>query len=76
MARDSLLTFAPTIDKKRVTVLKRENVPIEPGSSGVRIQVQCDMMLEGFRPTRIVRYYPEAWPLSRPPREEQYFGHE
>jgi len=76
VARQSLMTFAPSIDKKRVTILNRQQVPIEPGSSGVQIQVQCDMMLEGFRPTRIVRYYPEAWPIVALPREEQYFGHE
>jgi hypothetical protein len=76
VARPSLMTYAPTIDKKRARILKRESVPIEPGSSGVRIRLEVDMMLEGFRPTRIVRFYPQDWPLIALPREEQFFGRE
>lgn len=76
VARESLMTYDPVNDRKGGNILKVEKIPVEPGSSGVRIQVQCDMLLEGYRPRRVVRFYPATWKVVALPREEQFFGRE
>ena len=42
--------------------------------SGVQIKVKPDLLLEGYRPGKIVRVYPSGWPVIALPREEQFFG--
>jgi len=74
VARESLLTYDPVNDRKRGPILSVKEVPTQPGSSGVQIQVRPDLLLEGYRPKRIVRVYPSAWPVVALPKEEQYFG--
>ena len=74
VARQSLLAYDPVNDRKRGPILNVKQVPVEPGSSGIQIQVQPNLLLEGYRPKRIVRVYPSAWPVVALPREEQYFG--
>lgn len=76
VARESLMTYDPVNDRKGGNILNVKKVPVEPGSSGVRIRVQCDMLLEGYRPRRIVRFYPATWKVVALPREEQFFGRE
>ena len=76
VARDSLMTYDPVNDRKGGPVLDIVKVPVQPGSSGVQIRVRCDLLLEGFRPRRIVRFYPATWKVVALPREEQYFGRE
>ena len=76
VARDSLMTYDPVNDRKGGPVLEVKKVPAEPGSAGVRIRVQCDQLLEGFRPNRVVRFYPPTWKVVALPREEQFFGRE
>ena len=76
VARESLMTYDPVNDRKGGNILQIKKVPLEPGSSGVQIRVQCDMLLEGYRPRRIVRFYPATWKVVALPREEQYFGRE
>ncbi|QDT55101.1 hypothetical protein Pan44_31430 [Caulifigura coniformis] len=76
VARESLMTYDPVNDRKGGNILEIERIPVEPGSSGVRLRVQCDMLLEGFRPRRIVRFYPATWKVVALPREEQFFGRE
>lgn len=76
VARESLMTYDPVNDRKGGNILDIKKIPVEPGSSGVRIRVQCDMLLEGFRPRRIVRFYPATWRVVALPREEQFFGRE
>jgi hypothetical protein len=71
---ESLMTYDPVNDRKRGPVLEIKTVPLQPGSSGVQIQVQPDLLLEGYRPGRIVRVYPGSWPVIALPREEQFFG--
>ena len=34
------------------------------------------MMLEGFRPKRVVRFYPATWKVIALPKEEEFFGRE
>jgi hypothetical protein len=43
------------------------------GSSGIQIRFDTDLVIEGIRPTRIVRVRPADWPNVRVPREE-YLG--
>ena len=76
VARDTLMTYDPVNDRKRGKIFEMKKVPKEPGSSGVQIQMKVDMMLEGFRPRRVVRIYPYGWNVIALPREEQYFGRE
>ena len=43
------------------------------GSSGIQVQFETDLVIEGIRPTRIVRIRPASWPQVQVPREE-YLG--
>lgn len=74
VALENLATFDPVNDRKSGPVLDIQRVPIQPGSSGIQIQVQPGLLLEGYRPKRIVRVYPSGWPVIALPREEQFFG--
>jgi hypothetical protein len=47
------------------------DVPL--GSSGIQIRFETDLIIEGIRPTRVVRVRSGAWPLVNVPREE-YLG--
>tara|TARA_R110002072_G_scaffold145460_1_gene291920 strand:+ start:59647 stop:60858 length:1212 start_codon:yes stop_codon:yes gene_type:complete len=76
VAHESLMTYDPTNDRKGGNILKISKVPVAPGCSGVQIQLECGMLLEGFRPTKIVRFYPASWEFVTLPREESYFGRE
>lgn len=76
VALPSLMTYDPVNDRKGGNILKIEKIPAGTAGSGVQITVQCDMMLEGFRPRRIVRFYPATWKVVALPREEQYQGRE
>ncbi|MCB1277958.1 hypothetical protein [Prosthecobacter sp.] len=76
VARESLMTYDPVNDRKRGGILEVKKVPVEPGSSGVQIKLRMDLMLEGYRPNRIVRFYPPTWKVIALPKEEEYFGRE
>jgi hypothetical protein len=76
VARDSLMTYDPENDRKGGNILDVKKIAVEPGSSGVQIRVKCDMLLEGFRPRRIVRFYPATWKVTGLPREEKFEGRE
>ncbi len=76
VARESLMTYDPVNDRKGGNILHIGKVPVEPGSSGVQIKVKCDLLLEGYRPKRIVRFYPATWKVNALPREEQFSGRE
>lgn len=76
VAMASLMTFDPVNDRKTGSVLEVKTIPIEPGSSGVQLKLKMDMMLEGYRPKRIVRFYPETWKVIALPKEEEFFGRE
>jgi hypothetical protein len=44
------------------------DVPL--GSSGIQIQFETDLIIEGIRPTRVVRISLASWPQVQVPREE------
>jgi hypothetical protein len=50
-----------------------KDVPL--GSSGIQIRMKVDLVLEGFRPGKIVRIRPLNWPDDAVPREEYTAGH-
>ncbi|MCC9609408.1 hypothetical protein LOC68_05360 [Blastopirellula sp. JC732] len=57
------------MDGKIVAVEKiEENPPL--GSSGIQIQFEVPLILEGFRPGRVARIRPQNWPNVKPPMEE------
>ncbi len=76
VARDSLMTYDPVNDRKGGNIVKFSSTSQQPGSSGVQIHVKCGMLLEGFRPGRVVRFYPANWEVVALPREERYYGRE
>lgn len=76
VARECLMTYDPVNDRKGGNILHIGQVPLEPGSSGVQIKVKCGMLLEGYRPRRIVRFYPATWKVIALPLEEQFHGRE
>jgi hypothetical protein len=76
VARDTLMTYDPVNDRKTGSVLEVKKIPVEPGSSGVQLKLKMDMMLEGYRPKRIVRFYPPTWKVIALPKEEEFFGRE
>ena len=76
VARRTLMTYDPLNDRKGGNILKTNKVPVRPGCSGVQIQVQCGMLLEGYRPGEVVRFYPASWPFVALPKDERYHGRE
>jgi len=74
VAEENLLTYDPVNDHKSGPVLDVRDVAKQPGSSGMQIDVRVNLLLEGFRPTRIVRVYPAGWNVIALPKEEQLFG--
>ncbi len=72
----NLLSYDPQNDRKGGNILEHTNVPPAPGSSGVQLKVKVSMMLEGYRPRRIVLIQPATWIYRTLPVEEQLFGRE
>jgi hypothetical protein len=44
------------------------------GSSGIQIQFDTDLIIEGIRPGRVIRIRPQNWPKMQIPREEYLFN--
>jgi len=76
VARESLMTYDPVNDRKNGSILEVKKIPDLPGSGGLLIRLGMPLMLEGYRPKRIVRFYPSSWKVNALPKEEQYFGRE
>ena len=76
VALPSLMTYDPVNDRKGGNILAITKIPPEPGSSGVQIKVKCDLMLEGFRPRHLVRFFPATWKVVQLPQEERFAGKE
>jgi hypothetical protein len=68
----TLRTWWQEHDKKGGPRVALEQIPDPPpGSSGIRLKIRCDELLEGFRPARIVRVRPHSWPAPKLPPEER-----
>lgn len=76
VARSTLMTYDPLNDRKGGNILQTNKVPIVPGCCGVQIQLQCGLLLEGYRPGESVRFFPASWEFVALPKEEQFFGRE
>jgi hypothetical protein len=76
VAEPNLLTYDPQNDRKGGEILESKTVPAAPGCSGVQLRVKCSMLLEGYRPRRIVIVQPSTWVYRSLPLEEQLFGRE
>ncbi len=72
VAEPTLRTWWQNHDKVSGTVVKRRNLDNPPpGSSGVELDIEIPVLLEGFRPGRFVRIGSAmgAWPNAKPPTE-------
>lgn len=69
MARETLMTCDSVTERKTDGVLEVKKILIELGSSGMQIQLKMDLMLEGYRPKRVVRFYPATWKVNALPKE-------
>ncbi len=72
-AENTLRTWWPDHDGMDGRILSVETAEKDPplGSSGIQIQFEVPLILEGFRPGRIVRIRPQGWPNVKPPVEER-----
>lgn len=73
VAEESLRAYDPINDTKRAKIVEWKSVPVAPGCSGWQITLQPDLLLEGFRPGRIVRLFAGVWGVTDLPREEKLF---
>lgn len=71
VAEPSLRSYDQVNDRKSGPLLARTNVEKQPGSSGVQITFEPSLLLEGFRPGRIIRVFPSGWPVISIPLEER-----
>ncbi len=58
----------------RILDVTQASGEIPLGSSGICIQFETDLIIEGIRPGRIVRVRPQNWPKTQIPREEYLFN--
>jgi hypothetical protein len=77
-AENTLRTWWPDHDGMDGRITAVEKAAKEPplGSSGIQIQFEVPLILEGFRPGRIVRIRPQNWPNVKPPVEETVRSYE
>ncbi len=72
-AENTLRTWWPDHDGMdgRITSVERSGDKPVLGSSGIQLQFEVPLILEGFRPGSIVRIRPHNWPNVKPPVEER-----
>ena len=70
VAEPTLQIYDQVNDRKVGPILEKTEVEKQPGSSGVQIRVQPQLLLEGYRPGRIVRIFPMNWPVVTLPTEQ------
>lgn len=70
VSEPTLQIYDQVNDKKGGPILSVEQVEKHPGSSGIQVRVQPSLLLEGYRPGRIVRIFPSGWPVVTLPEEE------
>lgn len=71
-AEATLRTWWPNHDGMdgRITDVTKSDAKPKFGSSGIQVELQVPLALEGFRPGRTVRIRPHSWPKVKPPVEE------
>lgn len=73
VAEDNLRTWDQINDRKSGPITEVTRVPSGPGNSGYQLKIKPGMLLEGFRPTRIVRVWSSKWKVDDLPREEKLY---
>ena len=73
VAENTLRTYWQNHDgmEGKIETVTKPKGEIPFGSSGVQVQFSMNLVLEGFRPGRLVRIRPQVWPKIKPPVEEQ-----
>ncbi len=56
--------------KGSILEVQRRSQNPPPGSSGLQLRFETDLIIEGIRPGRVVRIRPRDWPQVNLPREE------
>lgn len=70
VSEPTLQVYDQVNDKKGGPILSVEKIDVKPGSSGIQVRVQPSLLLEGYRPGRIVRIFPSGWKIATLPEEE------
>jgi hypothetical protein len=75
-AENTLRTYWPDHDGMdgKITAVERTPGETASGNSGIQVTLEMNLVLEGFRPGRIVRIRPASWPKVKPPIEERIRG--
>lgn len=75
-AEDTLRTYWPNHDGMEGKIISLRKTDAQPpvGSSGIQVAFEMNLVLEGFRPGRIIRIRPQSWPKVKPPVEELIKG--
>jgi hypothetical protein len=73
VAEDNLRTWDQINDRKSGPMVQLLSSPPTPGNSGWRVRFQPSLLLEGFRPRRIIRVWPAKWKVDDLPKEERMY---
>ena len=73
VAEESLRSYDQINDRKGGGLVEIVNLPPAPGFSGVCLKIKPSMLLEGFRPQRIIRVFSGKWKVDDLPREERLY---
>ncbi len=79
VANEHLRSYLPNVTGRGATVEEFQSVPTNGfGCSGVRLVLQPELLLEGFRKGHIVRLFAPAWPIDAMPFGEGLYagGHD
>jgi hypothetical protein len=73
VANSDLRTHDQINDTARGPILEVFEASPSPGQSGIRLRFQPDILLEGYRPKRILRLFGAGWRIDDLPREERAY---
>jgi len=73
VAEASLRSYDQINDALTAAVVDVKTVPAPPGSSGVQLVFEPEIMLEGFRARRFIRLIAQRWRIDDLPYEERLY---
>lgn len=73
VANRDLRTHDQINDTARGPIVEVLDGPASPGQSGLRLRFQPDILLEGYRPGKILRLFGAGWRIDDLPREERAY---
>jgi len=76
VALDSLATFDTVNDRQRGPLKAIQKVPVLPGAIGTEVEIRPNLLLEGFRPKKVVRVFAHGWNIITLPNEQRWEGRE